>query len=35
MGSGRPVRLMPESIVALGQDAADVIRLLKLYGYIA
>jgi len=33
---GKPalrVRLMPESIVELGRDRADVIRLLRLYGY--
>lgn len=34
MGSGRPVRLMPESIYALATDRADALRLLKLYGYI-
>lgn len=37
-GKGRgnkPVRLMPESIVALATDRADAIRLLKVYGYIA
>lgn len=28
------VRLMPESILAIGQNRADVIRLLRLYGYI-
>lgn len=31
----KPVRLMPESIVALGKDRDDVIRLLTVYGYIA
>lgn len=31
----KPVRLMPESIVALATDRADLIRLLKVYGYIA
>jgi hypothetical protein len=35
MGSGRPVRLMPESIYALATDRADALRLLKLYGYLA
>lgn len=35
MGTGRPVRLMPESIyeIAAG-DRAEAIRLLKLYGFI-
>lgn len=28
------VRLMPESILAIAQNRADVIRLLRLYGYI-
>lgn len=31
----KPVRLMPESIVALAKDRADLIRLLTVYGYIA
>ena len=34
MGSGRPVRLMPESLYAVATDRADALRLLKLYGYI-
>jgi hypothetical protein len=34
MGSGRPVRLMPESIYALATDRTDALRLLKLYGFI-
>jgi hypothetical protein len=34
MGSGRPVRLMPESIMALAQSPEDAIRLLTLYGYL-
>lgn len=34
MGTGRPVRLMPESIYALAQDRNDALRLLRLYGYI-
>lgn len=34
MGTGRPVRLMPESILRLGKSPEDRIRLLKLYGYI-
>jgi len=34
MGSGRPVRLMPESIYEIAKDRADAIRLLKLYGFI-
>lgn len=29
-----PVRLMPESIIQLGRDREDVIRLLRLYGYL-
>lgn len=34
MGSGRPIRLMPESIYEIATSRADVIRLLKLYGFI-
>lgn len=35
MGSGRPFRLMPESIYEIaGGDRAEAIRLLKLYGFI-
>jgi hypothetical protein len=35
MGSGRPFRLMPESIYEIaGGDRAEAVRLLKLYGYI-
>lgn len=34
MGSGRPFRLMPESVLAIADDRADAIKLLKLYGYI-
>jgi hypothetical protein len=34
MGSGRPVRLMPESIMALARSPEDAIRLLTLYGYL-
>lgn len=30
----KPVRLMPESIVAIATDRADLVRLLKVYGYI-
>lgn len=34
-GRGRPyVRLMPESIVELAQDRDDLVRLLRLYGYL-
>ncbi len=31
----KPVRLMPESILAIATDRADAIRLLRLYGYIS
>jgi hypothetical protein len=35
MGTKRPFRLMPESIYEIaGGDRAEVIRLLKLYGFI-
>lgn len=34
MGSGRPFRLMPESIYEIAESRADAIRLLRLYGYI-
>jgi hypothetical protein len=34
MGSGRPFRLMPESVLSIARDRDDAIRLLKLYGYI-
>lgn len=34
MKKDRPFRLMPESIIALGADREDTIRLLKLYGYL-
>lgn len=34
MGSGRPYRLMPETIYAVAADRADALRLLRLYGYI-
>lgn len=30
----KPVRLMPESIVALATDRDDLVRLLKVYGFI-
>jgi hypothetical protein len=30
----KPVRLMPESILAIATDRDDAIRLLKLYGYL-
>lgn len=35
MGKGRPVRLMPESILEFARDRDDAIRLLRLYGYFA
>ena len=34
MGSGRPFRLMPESIYEIAENRADAIRLLRVYGYI-
>lgn len=33
-GTGRKVRLMPESIYEIAEDRADAIRLLKVHGYL-
>lgn len=33
-GAGRRVRLMPESILEIGENDADVLRLLRAHGYL-